>query len=424
MRRCTDGRKLDNAANLFPAVANRQDPHVYRLTAILRDDIKSQILQSALDQILPYFKAFDVNLYNGWFRSRLEANPVIVQVEEETKEPCLFLDPFKTRGALFRILYYNNRIHLEAFHVLTDGTGAMQFIKALCYRYLQLAYPENFTEEELSTRYGIQEADNVLDGYYKNHTWVKSKTYKEPSAYRLVGLKRRPGNLGILTAIIPIQAIKAESKRFAATISEYLVAVIAAGMMLAYNDRNRMNRPINIGVPVNLRPVFQTETALNFFSTITVVLYPTDPLENFDSILNEVKTQFKEKTTKRAFEEKIAFTVGGEKSVFAYITPLSLKNWFLRFMYNHVGDGSTLCFSNLGLNKVEEPFNRYIQGFRVLLAPTPKEPVKITVCGYADELTLTFTSGLENNNLAGRALRLLTESGIPVTLETGGDPYE
>jgi len=424
MRQYTDGHKLDNAANLFPAVANRQDPHVYRLTAILQDDINRHILQSALDQMLPYFKAFDVNLSSGWFHSRLKAHPVAVQVEEEMREPCLFINPRKTDGALFRILFYRNRIHLEAFHVLTDGTGAMEFLKALSYRYIQMAYPEDFTKEQMATHYGIQNADKVLDGYYENHTWVKRRTYKEPSAYHLVGLKRKPGNLGILTAIMPIQAIKAESRRFGATISEYLVAVIASGLMLTYNDWNRMNRPINISVPVNLRPIFQTETALNFFSTITVVLYPTDPLINFESILNEVKTQFKEKTTKRAFEEKIAFTVGGEKSVFAHITPLPLRNWFLRFMYNHVGNGSTLCFSNLGLHKVEEPFSRYIKGFCALLAPTQKEPVKITVCGYAEELTLTFTSGLENNNLAGSALRFLTGSKIPVILETGGDPYE
>ena len=34
------------------------------------------------------------------------------------------------------------RQHLETFHVLTDGTGAMQFLKAVCYRYCQLAHPE------------------------------------------------------------------------------------------------------------------------------------------------------------------------------------------------------------------------------------------------------------------------------------------
>ena len=424
MRQSFEGRKLDNAANLFPAIATRQDPHVYRLTAILQGQIHRDVLQKALDQTLPYFKAFDVSLYSGWFRSRLEATPATVFVEEETQEPCSFIDPKRRKGVLFRIVYFRNRIHLEAFHVLTDGTGAMQFLKALCYRYLQLLNPKNFTEEQLATRYGLEDASNVLDGYFENYARIKSKTYKEPFAYRVSGLKRKPGNLGILSAMLPIQAVKTESKRLGATISEYLVAVIAAGVMLTYNERNRLKLPINISVPVNLRPIFGTETALNFFATITIILYPTDPVNNFEAILKEVKAQFKEKVTKRTFEEKMAFTVGGEKSLLAYAVPLYLRNWFLRFMYDHFNNGSTMCLSNLGLQKVEEPFSPYIQGFRVLLAPTPKEPIKVTACSYGDELTLTFTSKLENNDFAGSVLRLFTGCGIPVTLETGGDPYE
>lgn len=35
--------------------------------------------------------------------------------------------------------YYRNRINLEVFHVLTDGTGAMNFLKTLVSNYLALA---------------------------------------------------------------------------------------------------------------------------------------------------------------------------------------------------------------------------------------------------------------------------------------------
>ena len=48
------------------------------------------------------------------------------------------IDPVETGRFLFRVLYYGSRVHLETFHVLTDGTGAMQFLKAVCYRYCQL----------------------------------------------------------------------------------------------------------------------------------------------------------------------------------------------------------------------------------------------------------------------------------------------
>ena len=48
-----------------------------------------------------------------------------------------------TRGTitsfLFEVTYYRNRINLEVFHVLTDGTGAMNFLKTLVSNYLTLA---------------------------------------------------------------------------------------------------------------------------------------------------------------------------------------------------------------------------------------------------------------------------------------------
>ena len=38
----------------------------------------------------------------------------------------------------FRVLYWNRRISVEFFHVLTDGTGGMIFLKALTGEYLRL----------------------------------------------------------------------------------------------------------------------------------------------------------------------------------------------------------------------------------------------------------------------------------------------
>lgn len=67
----------------------------------------------------------------------------------------------ETGRFLFRVLYYGSRVHLETFHVLTDGTGAMQFLKAVCYRYCQLAHPDAFTPEQLATPYGTETAGEV-----------------------------------------------------------------------------------------------------------------------------------------------------------------------------------------------------------------------------------------------------------------------
>ncbi|MEG2395030.1 MAG: MFS transporter, partial [Ruthenibacterium sp.] len=58
----TKWHKLDNTANIFPVVASRRMANVFRLTAVLRDEVEPALLQTALEETLPYFAAFNVRL--------------------------------------------------------------------------------------------------------------------------------------------------------------------------------------------------------------------------------------------------------------------------------------------------------------------------------------------------------------------------
>ena len=167
---------------------------------------------------------------------------------------------------------------------------------------------------------------------------------------------------------------------------------------------------------MNLRPIFGTETSLNFFSNLTIILPLARRAVPFEDVMEAVKRQFAEKLTREEFEQKLAFTAGSEKNLITRIIPLPLKNGILRIVYEHSNNGSTLVFSNLGPVRVEEPFRRYFEGFRFLLSTTPREPVKATAC--------TFTTEVEDNRLARSVVRRLAKAGVPVTLETGGDTDE
>lgn len=179
----------------------------------------------------------------------------------------------ETGRFLFRVLYYGSRVHLETFHVLTDGTGAMQFLKAVCYRYCQLAHPDAFTPEQLATPYGTETAGEVQDGYLKHYVPAKSKTFREPGAYHLRGEHRIAGGLGVATALMPVDALKAAVpplRRHRGRIPHSRHRPTAC----TKNTRpaTAAKRPVSIFVPVNLRPIFGTETSLNFFSNLTIIL--------------------------------------------------------------------------------------------------------------------------------------------------------
>ena len=45
---------------------------------------------------------------------------------------------------LFEVTYFRKRINLEVYHTLTDGTGALQFLKTLVINYITLKHKEEF----------------------------------------------------------------------------------------------------------------------------------------------------------------------------------------------------------------------------------------------------------------------------------------
>ena len=59
--------KLDNTAHLFPVIAGEQMSNVYRISVTLSEPIVPELLQTALDTVLPKFDAFNLRLRRGIF---------------------------------------------------------------------------------------------------------------------------------------------------------------------------------------------------------------------------------------------------------------------------------------------------------------------------------------------------------------------
>ena len=59
--------RLDNTANIFPVINNLEFSGVFRIGAVLNENIQPQILEEALRQVLPHFEAFQVQLRTGIF---------------------------------------------------------------------------------------------------------------------------------------------------------------------------------------------------------------------------------------------------------------------------------------------------------------------------------------------------------------------
>ena len=137
--------KLDNAATIYPSTLSRKYAAMFRVSMTLKDKIDKDVLQYALNNVIDRFPTFKYKLKQGLFWcyfKRIKDNPII---EQDYNNP-MFRIKFKNhRNYLFRVRYYENRIAVEFFHALTDGTGAIIFISTLVGEYIKLKYNTKIT---------------------------------------------------------------------------------------------------------------------------------------------------------------------------------------------------------------------------------------------------------------------------------------
>ena len=147
------------------------------------------------------------------------------------------------------MVYSRNLIHLEASHALSDGTGAIYFLQAIGYRYVQLAYKCKLPYEQGNKRYGLAHGINVTDGYAQNCKKVKRSEHRQPQAYMIKGNRRSIADMRIISATMSAQELKTVSNEYHATITEYLSAVILMTVRDSYSDIGK--KTIRIELPVD-----------------------------------------------------------------------------------------------------------------------------------------------------------------------------
>lgn len=81
-----------------------------------------------------------VRLCTGVFWYYLEQAKQPPRVQPDYAYPLTHMPASALHRCCFRVLYHHNRIAVEFFHALTDGTGAMVYLKTLTARYITLKY--------------------------------------------------------------------------------------------------------------------------------------------------------------------------------------------------------------------------------------------------------------------------------------------
>ena len=411
-------RKLDNSAKIFPISAGKKYSTVFRLSAVLNEDIEPNILQEAVNQALNKYESFKVRMKAGFFWYYLEHNPKLPIVTEEEDYPCKYIEPRKNNNYLFKVTYFKNKINIDIFHSLTDGNSGTVFFKEIIYTYLELMYPEEFNEEERQIRKIEYDTE---DSYIQNYDKTAKSKASTKKAYILKGKKIKLGAVSAIHEIIDLEQLKKESKNYDATITQYLTAVLIYAI---YEENYLMQKkkslkPIKVCIPVNLKKYFQSKTMSNFFSYITVEAQ-MQGLDTFDKIIDFVKNDFHKKLNEEEIIKTMSANVKLGNNFLIKAIPLFIKMAVVRLGYIEIRKYTTITYSNIGRIGIIGKYKDHIDYFLMLIAPEPVEKIKCSSCTFENKMVFTFTSILNNNCIERRFFNFLTSKGINVNIESNG----
>ena len=105
----------------------------------LEDFIKHfEPLKKAVSIALERFPMYAVKIKEGLFWHYFDKNDGIPLVRKESSNLFDTINTLEHDKFMFCVEYYERRVSLEMFHALSDGTGGMEFFKAIIYYYLRL----------------------------------------------------------------------------------------------------------------------------------------------------------------------------------------------------------------------------------------------------------------------------------------------
>lgn len=402
--------KLDNAAKIFPSTSGKKDTKVFRFSCELLEPIEAPLLQKALEETMMQFPSFQCIMRRGLFWYYLEETDLTPVARQEYKPPCSPLYHKNKKTLLFEVTYYRNRIHFEVYHSLTDGTGAMAFLRTLVYQYIVIRYSSDFKNPVPFTEYDAsisQKEDDSFQRYYTKEKYIPKKE-KKVKGVRLRGLRHLENRIRVTEGVLPVKEVLKEAHAHNATLSIFITALFICAIGKELSMLNR-KKPVVVAVPVNLRNYFPSESVRNFFSVFTVSYDFSKRDGSLEDIIEKVKEDFEIGLKEENLKVRLNKLASFEHNILARMIPLFLKDFVLKAANKLTDSAITASVSNIGIVKMPKEIKAYIRLFSIFISTTK---VQICFCSYENNIVISFTSPFLNMEIQKNFFRLLSEKGI------------
>ena len=414
--------QLDNAAKIYPAAKRRNWNNFFRISATLTEPIDTGVLASALDVTARRFPSIAVRLRRGVFWYYLEEIPKTPSIQPEKSCPLAHAPFHEVRQCAFRVLVYKNRVAVEFFHALTDGTGALVFVKTLLAEYLSEKYGLSVPAEKGVLGRLEEPSPEELEDSFARYAGDVTASRAESTAYHLSGTPERDGYKNLVTMMIPAEKLRACAKEHGVSVTELLCAAMmrAIGELQAEKVPNvRHRKPVKVLIPVNLRNLFPSRSLRNFASYITPEIDPRMGDCSFSELCSLVHHKMGLENNRRTMRAKFAANVASERSPILRVMPLFIKNIAMKAVFDAVGEcKSCLCLSNLGRVELPEVMVPYVQRMDFIIGVQARAPHDCGVVTWGDTVYINCIRSIQEPELEYRFYRVLHRLGLPVKVES------
>ena len=414
--------KLDNAAKIYPAAKRRNWNNFFRISATLTEPVDTAVLRSALDVTARRFPSIAVRLRRGAFWYYLEQIPKAPAIQDEKSCPLAHAPFHQVRQCAFRVLVYHNRFAVEFFHALTDGTGALIFVKTLLAEYLSQKY--GLTVPAVDGVLGRLEepSDEELEDSFLRYAGDVKASRKESTAWHLSGTPEKDGFKNLVTLMVPAPELKACAKRYGVSVTELLCAAMMQAIAQLQAEKvpqRRLRKPVKVLLPVNLRNLFPSRTLRNFASYVTPEIDPRMGDYTFEEICAAVHHRMGLENNPQTMRAKFAANVASEKSPVLRVMPLFIKNLAMKAVFDTVGEcKSCLCLSNLGVVRLPEVMAPYVARMDFIIGVQAKAPHDCGVLTWNDTVYINCIRSIREPELELRFYQVLHRLGLSVTAES------
>lgn len=407
---------LDDAAKIYPISMDHGSQQVFRISIYFKEDVIPELLQMALTFTIKRFASFATTLKKGFFWHYLDTVKKRFPIEEEHNLPCQPIKVSSSGSQSFRLMYHQNRVSAEFFHVLTDGTGALTFFKSLTAEYLRLCG----IKAPLGDIWDINDTparEEFENAFVKVEKAKNSSGFVDKPAAQMNGRLTRRKPCRILHLKMDAAKLREVAKSYGATVTAYLLMQMFYACSASTDE---LSGDINIQLPINMRKFYPSKTVRNF-SMYCGIRIPIEKIGNKEELLAEINAQLLQKAEKEKMREMITAAVNIVSSI--RLIPLAIKQPIAKMIYGMLGEKIyTTTFSNLGVVNFPEEFMEHIDSMDFCLGAQVTNRLACTAITCAGVATFSISKMTLDPAFEEKMYQLLLADGVEATVE-GSDYY-